>query len=151
MKDKVREDATELYGIRNFPAKFNPKDFFLSKVELHSQQTFVKNIQLKLYTVLPVLSQIEVVMWRSGYLSKDDSEPETLAKLHPCGEATLSMISELARVDFSALKFLPFDHYIYNDPEEEKKIIADKKVLQNARYIHYDMDLSAVQRYCGGK
>ena len=61
------------------------------------------------------------------------------------------MISDLARVDFSALKLLPFNHDIYDDPEEEKLIIANKKVLRNACLHHYDMDLSAVQGYYGGK
>ena len=90
-------------------------------------------------------------MWKLGYLRTDDNEPETLAKLLPCREATLSMISDLARVDFSALKLLPFDHDIYNDPEEELRIVANKKVLRNACLLHYNMHLSAVQRYCGGK
>ena len=76
MKDRVREDAMELYGLQNLPAKFNLEDFFLSKVELHSQQKFGNNNLLKSYTVLPVLSQIEVIVWKSGYLSKDDGEPE---------------------------------------------------------------------------
>lgn len=61
------------------------------------------------------------------------------------------MISNLARVDFSALKLLPFNHDIYDNPEEELQIVANKKVLRNACLLHYDMDLSAVQRYCGGK
>ena len=100
---------------------------------------------------MPVLSQIAVIVWKLGYLSTDDKEPETLAKLLSCGKATLSMISHLARVDFTALKLLPFDHDIYNDPEDEWRIIASKKVLSNACLLHYDMDLSAVQRYCGGK
>ena len=151
LKDRVQADAPELYGIRNFPAEFNPKDFFPSKAELHSQQTFGKNNELKSYTVLPVLSQIAVIVWKLGFMSTDDKEPETLAKLLPCGEATLSMISDLARVDFLVLKLLPFNHDIYDNPEEEKQTIANKKVLQNACLLHYDMDLSAVQRYCGGK
>ena len=66
-------------------------------------------------------------------------------------EATLSMISNLARVDFSALKLLPFDHDIYDNPEEKKKTIANKKVLRNACFLHYNMNLSAIQQYCGGK
>ena len=144
LKDRVRADAPELYGIRNLPAEFNPKDFFPSKAELHSQQIFGKNNALKSYTVLPVLSQIAVIVWKSGYLSTDDKELETLAKLLPCGEGTLSMISNLARVDFSALKLLPFDHDIYDNPEEEKWIIANKKVLQNTYLLYYDIDLSAV-------
>ena len=151
LKDTVKADAAEIYGIRNLPAKFNPKDFFPSKVELHSQQTFGKNNQLKSYTVLPVLSQIAVIVWKSVYLSKDDNEPETLAKVLLCREATLSMISDLAHVDFLALKLLPLDHDIYNNPEEKKKIITNTKVLRNVCLLHYYMDLSAVQCYCGGK
>ena len=61
------------------------------------------------------------------------------------------MVRDLALVDFSALKLLPFDHDIYDNPEEEKQIITNKKVMRNACLIHYDMDLSAVQRYCSGK
>ena len=61
------------------------------------------------------------------------------------------MISGLARVDFFALKLLPFNHDIYDNPEEELRIVANKKVLHNACFLHYNMDLSAVQRYCGGK
>ena len=37
LKDKVRADTPELYGIRNLPAEFNPKDFSPSKAELHPQ------------------------------------------------------------------------------------------------------------------
>ena len=107
LKDRVNADAPELYGIRNLPAKYDSRDFFQFKAELHSQQQFGKNNELKSYTVLPVFSQIAVIVWKSGYLSTDNNEPETLAKLLPCGEATLSMISDLARVNFSALKFLP--------------------------------------------
>ena len=151
LKDRVKADAPELYGIRNLPVEYDQKDFFPSKAELHSQQQFGKNNELKSYTVLPVLSQIAVIVWKLGYLSTDDTEPETLAKLLPFGEATLSMIGDLARVDFSALKLLPFDHDIYDDPEEERQIVANKKVLRNACLLHYDMDLSAVKRYCGGK
>ena len=109
LKDRVKADAPDLYRIQNLPAQYNPKDFFPSKVELHLQHQFGKNNELKSYTVLPVLSQIAVVVWKSGYLSTDDEEPETLTKLLPCGKATLSMISDLARVNFSALKLLLFD------------------------------------------
>ena len=37
LKDRIKEDAAELYGIRNLPVAYNPTDFFPSKVELHSQ------------------------------------------------------------------------------------------------------------------
>ena len=132
LKDKVKADALELYGIKNLSAEFDPKDFYPSKADLHSQQQFGKNNGPKSYTVLPVLSQIAVIVWKSGYLSIDDNEPETLAKILPYREATLSIISNLAHVDFSALKLLPFDHDIYDNPEEERGIVTNKKVLRNA-------------------
>ena len=120
LKDRIKEDTAELYGIRNLPVAYNPTDFFPSKVELHSQQAFGNNNPLKLYIVLPVLSQITVIVWKLGYLNKDDKEPEVLAKLLPCGEANLNMVRDLAQVDFSPLKLLHFDHDIYDNPEEEK-------------------------------
>ena len=61
------------------------------------------------------------------------------------------MISNLVQVDFSVLKLLPFDRDIYDKPEGEQQIIANTKVLRNACLLHYKMDLSAVQRYRGGK
>ena len=125
MKDRVREDALELYSLQNLPTKHNSRDFYLSKVELHPQQAFGKNNPLKSYTVLPVVSQIAVIVWKSSYLSNDDNEPTALAKALPYGETTLSMISNLARVDFSTLKLLLFDHNIYDDLEKEKEIIAN--------------------------
>ena len=86
LKDRVWEDALELYGIRNLPAEYNPRDYFPSRIKLHLQQTFGKNNELKSYTVLPVVFQIAVIMWKLGFLSADDDKK--LAKLLPCGEAT---------------------------------------------------------------
>ena len=120
LKDRVKDNAPELYGIRNLPVEYDPKDYFPFKVELHLQQQFGKNNELKSYTVLPVVSQIAILVWKLGYLSTDDDEPKTLADLLPFGGATLSMMSNLARVDFLALKLLPFDNNIYDDPEEER-------------------------------
>ena len=88
LKDRVRADAPELYSIRNLPAKFIPKIFFPSEARLHLQQTFGKNNELKSYTVLPVLSKFAVAVWKLCYLSTDNKELKTHAKLLPCGEAT---------------------------------------------------------------
>ena len=151
LKDRVREDITELYSLWNLPAKYDPKDFFPSKVELHPQQTFCKNNPLKLYTVLPVLSQSAAIVLKSGCLSKADNELETLVKLLPCREAMLSMIRKLALVYFSALRLLPFNHDIYINLEEEEKITINKNFMQHAVLLRYNVDLSAVQWYYGGK
>ena len=100
---------------------------------------------------MPVIFQIAVIVCKSGYLRKDDNKSIALTKALLCGETTLSMISNLAQVDFSALKLLPLNPDIYDDPEKEKMIIANKKVMRNACLLHSDMDLSAVQQYFGRK
>ena len=118
---------------------------------MHSQQAFGKNNLLKLYTVLPILTQIAIIVKKSDYLSFVEEKPVNLVKSLPCGETTLAMLGNLWQVNFSALKLLPFDHDIYNIPTEEKLILANEKILQNACLLHYGIDLSAVQRYCGGR
>ena len=100
MKDRVREDAPELYGLWNLLAKHNPMNFYPSKVEFHSQQAFGKNNPLKLYTGLPVISQIAVIVWKLGYLRKSEDEPKTLAEALSCGEIILVVLGNLARVFF---------------------------------------------------
>ena len=62
LKDRVRENATQLYGLHNLPAQYNPRDFYPSKVELYSQQSFGNKNPLTPYTVLPVISQIAVIV-----------------------------------------------------------------------------------------
>ena len=69
---------------------FLTQEFFPSKVELHSQQTFGKSNELKSYTVLPVLSQIAVIVWKSGYLNTDNNEPETLIETTPLRRSDFS-------------------------------------------------------------
>ena len=62
LKDNVEDKAQEIYCVNNLLTKFDPKQFFLIKVELHSQQAFGKNNLLKLYTVLPVLTQLAIIV-----------------------------------------------------------------------------------------
>ena len=62
LKDRVKVDAPELYSIRNLLVEYDPKDFFPSKADLHLQQQFGKNNELKSYTVLPVFSQIAIIV-----------------------------------------------------------------------------------------
>ena len=66
------------------------------------------------------MAQIAVILWKSGYLNEARDEPTALAKALPFGETTHCMLSNLQRVDFSALKITPLDHDIYDDPDQEK-------------------------------
>ena len=86
-------------------------------------------------------------MWKSGLLDSADSINLAEALLN--GQATFASLNKLRRTDFSALQLLPFDYNIYNSPEVESTVNALKNELRDACLLHYNMDLSAVQRYGG--
>ena len=75
----------------------------------------------------------------------------SLAKALPYGEMTLLKLREYQRIDFTALQLLSVDYDTAKYESEEKAIVRNKKLLRDACLLHYDMDLSAVQRYCGGR
>ena len=87
-----------------------------------------------------------VIEWRFGYLSEDEGKPTALAKGLPG-----SNDQQRSASGFLSTKVDPFNHDIYDNLEEEKKIIANKKVMRNACLLQYDIDLSAIQLYSGGK
>ena len=72
------------------------------------------------------------------------------AAIFPNEKSSLALLTKLRRTDFSALQLQPFNYDIYDSPEEEARINDLKRELRDACLLHYDMNLSAVQRYCGG-
>ena len=151
LKKVVRAKVEENFQVWTLPAQFEPTQFYPTKVELHNQQAFRTNNSSKSYTVVPVMTQIAIILWKLGYLDPASDEPATLATALPFGETTHFMLGNLQRVDFLPLKMSPLDHDIYDNPNQEKKILANKLMLRNACLLHYNMELGAVQRYCGGK
>jgi len=59
-------------------------------------------------------------------------------------------IKKYKYIDFSALKLIPLDFDNETDTSSEE-IRNQKRILRDACLIHYNMDLSAVKRYCGGR
>ena len=116
----MKADAPELFRVQNFPTKFEPTQSYPSNVEIHSQQAFGKNNSSKLYTIVPVLTQIAVIMWKLGYLDVDHDKPETLQGITIWWDNSFHT-QNLQRIDFSALRLLPLDPDTYNYPEEEKQ------------------------------
>lgn len=100
MKNNIKKDAAAIFSIKNLPQPINPAQF-PTKVESRSQQVFGKNHPLKLYTVLPLLTQVAVIVWKYGYLDSelDRHNSVTLAKLLLCGETTLAMLVELPSIN----------------------------------------------------
>ena len=95
MKKIVADKAPEIFQVQTIPTPFEPSQFYPTKIELHSQQAFGKNNLSKLYTVVPIMTQIAVILWKSGYLTPALDEPATLAKALPFGETAHSMLGNL--------------------------------------------------------
>ena len=95
MRDKVKAKAQEIFQVRNLSEKFEPTRFYLTKVESHSQQACGKITLSKLYTVVPVMTQIAVILWKIGYLDSARDESAFLAKVLPFSEMTHSMLNNL--------------------------------------------------------
>ena len=60
MREKAKAKVQDIFQVRNLLEKFEPTQFYPTKIELHSQQAFGKNTSSKLYTVVPVTTQIVV-------------------------------------------------------------------------------------------
>ena len=60
-------------------------------------------------------------------------------------------MNKLRRTDFSALQLLSFYYDKYDSLEVESTVNDLEKELRDACLLHYDMDLSVVQQYCGGR
>ena len=111
-------------------------------MELYQGQAFGKNNPYKF-----ILSNISVILWKSGLLDKEGHT--NLAQALPDGPVTLASLGKLRNTDISAFQLLPFNYDIYNSLELESTINKLKQELRDACLLHYNMDLSVVQRYCG--
>ena len=98
-----------------------------------------------------MFSNIAVVLWKSFSGLLDVKDSNNLAAILLNAQATLALLTKLQRTDFSALQLKPSDYDIYDSPEEEATINNLKKELRDACLLHYNMDLGAVQQYCGGQ
>ena len=138
----MRKEPTKLFWVANLPPRFDPAQFYPLKAQLHKEQSFGKHNLYKLYSGVPVVSNIAVLLWKSSLLDPVDSI--NLAAALSDGQATFASLNKLRQTDFSALQLLPFDYNIYNSLEVESTVNELKKELRDACLLHYNMDLSAV-------
>ena len=62
IKDMMRKDPTELFQVADLLPKFDPVQFYPLKAQLHKEQSFGKLNPYKLYSVVPVVLDIAVVL-----------------------------------------------------------------------------------------
>ena len=157
VKEQMDKFPEDIFRVSDLPPQVDPNEFYPTATELHQQRAFGKNNCLKSYNVTPNLANIAVILWKSGFLEHKNknekqktSEEQTLAQALPLGTEVLKKVKKLSRTDFSALQLLPLDFDVETDACSEK-VRKTKRILREAALIHYNMDLIAVQRFCGGR
>ena len=130
----MHKDPMELFRVADLPTNIDPAQFYPSKAKLHQEQSFCKHNPYKLYSVAPVVSNIAVVLWKSGLLDSADSI--NLAAALPNGQTTFASWNKLQRTNFSTLQLMPFDYNIYDTLEVESTVNALKRELHDACLLH---------------
>ena len=70
----------------------------------------------------------------------------------PDAISMFKLVHRHQQTDFSALELFPFYWDIkHKDPAVEKKTMRFKRDLNDASLIHHNLDIEAVQRFCGGR
>ena len=112
---------------------------------------FDKDCLSRSYSVEKSIWHLSVRLWKYEYL--EESDADNLAEAFgEVGTIVKKKVEDYKRYDFSALQIIPLDWNIEDDdPEMEKRIQKQKTILQDACLIHYNMNLEAVQRFCGGR
>ena len=150
-KKTIMGNRTTIFKVGNLPPGTQPSEVYPSASTLATFKAFGKSSLCKSYCVCPNLMQITVFLWKSGFL--DVAASNNLAQALPRGKTALTKLRLLERVDFRSLQLLPLD---FDPPAEEEddtevSIRRNKRTLRDACLLHYNMDLAAVQRYCGGR
>ena len=151
MKMLVKEHRREIFAVKKLPEGIKPEDTYASATKLATRRAFGKDCISRSYSVEKSLWHLSVRIWKNGYL--DENDANNLAEVFgEVGEIVKKKVKNYKKIDFSALQILPLDWDIEDeDPEMEKRIQRQKTILQDACLIHYDMNLEAVQRFCGGR
>jgi hypothetical protein len=149
IKKKLVKDRKEIFAIKPLPKGIKPEHTYPSPVKLQKRRAFGKPNLSRSYCVTPSLWHVIVIVWKN--VCKEVAQNIAIA-LGKRGVRMLNKMRELRRVDFSALQIIPLDwNHEEEDQAEVKVIRANKRILQDACLIHYNMDTEAVQRFCGGR
>ena len=151
MKMLVKEHRREIFAVKELPEGIKPEDTYASATKLATRRAFSKDCISRSYSVEKSIWHLSVRLWKYEYL--EESDADNLAEAFgEVGTIVKKKVEDYKRYDFSALQILPLDWDIEDDdPEIEKRIQKQKTILQDACLIHYDMNLEAVQRFCGGR
>ena len=84
IKETIKANSEQIFKVSDLPKETDPQEFYPSPAQLHSHRAFGKNNMLKSYKVIPNLTNIVVILWKTNFLTKDESV--SFAKIQPEGE-----------------------------------------------------------------
>ena len=140
---KERKGNPKFWDPKELPEGSDPARVYPSKHELAKHTEFGKPHLNHAYNVLPELAQVIYLLFKSNVLGEEDEE--NIKIIYPDSRKLRAEMERLRHRDFRALTF--FNFHGEGQPDINRK----REEMRLACLLHYDLDLAAVQRYCGGR
>jgi hypothetical protein len=137
----VRDQQANQYKRLKLPIHIDPSTLYPTKAQLINSTKFGKSHKHKMYKTQITAPHILLPLLKSGFLS----EP-TIQTIRQADLRTKNLVDgwrEFRDIDFRRIRVPTFDW------ENEDGVNRDKMRMRTAALFHYDLDLAAVQRYCG--
>ena len=150
IRNTVVNHRRKIFKVEDLPKSVVPTETFPSPSKLIQNRAFGKPSLSCLYSIETSLRHCCVILWKE-YLDQKSSD-NLASAIGNDGIAMLKKVRRHQRTNFSALQLLPYDWDVEDeDPAMEKRIMRWKQELNDACFIHYNMDTEAFQRFCGGR
>jgi hypothetical protein len=137
----IRDQQTNQFKRLNLPIHIDPNTLYPTKCQLINSTKFGKSHKNKMYTTQTTAPHILLPLLKSGLLS--EAIIQTIRDADPRAKNLVDGWREFRNIDFRRLRTPTFDW------ENSDSVNRHKMRLRTAALFHYDLDLAAVQRYCG--
>jgi hypothetical protein len=129
------------YRRRHLPPHIDPLTLYPTKGNLLKTTKFGKSSKNHSFTVTPGFPQLLLPLLKSNMLSP--ALQATMRDTDPRVEFLFDAHEAFKRLDFQVLQLPTFQW------DSQKEVNRDKMRLRTACLLHYDLDVAAVQRFCG--
>jgi hypothetical protein len=137
----IRDQQANPYKRLVLPPHIDPQTLYPTKSQLLNTTKFGKSHKKKMYKTQTSAAHILLPLLKSGFLPCETIC--TIRAADPRANNLVDCWQQFRQIDFRRLQIPTFDW------ENENGVNRHKMRLRTAALLHYDLDLAAVQRYCG--
>jgi hypothetical protein len=137
----IRDQQANQYKRLRLPPHIDPCTLYPTKAQLIHSTKFGKSHKQKMYKTQTTAPHILLPLLKSGFLSE-----VTIQVIRQADPRTKNLVDgwrEFRDLDFRRIRVPTFDW------ENEDGVNRDKMRMRTAALFHYDLNLAAVQQYCG--